>query len=255
MGGYCDQGDNYDTNVVKGQFAATWVTMAKKGGWVPVTIPSSDINNVQPGWLQGVWTFPITSQNFKTKKSPSWQDTLQYFASDGKDFALFKNPSKPTIMNSDNPVAVLGVKSDQKDQQPLMTLTPTLKAGLGAWLNDMLGSIEDYKAGFLRDYVIIRSFATVYATCMYGIDDKTDAPLVTIRGDWFGNNFQVPWSCNVLLKDNEAPFGNEMLNTFSNLESSYKLTQGTMLSLPYCIPPKVVDGVCALIIFPPVPNI
>jgi len=137
------------------------------------------------------------------------------------------------VMNYDNPVAVLGVKNDQKDQQPLMTLTPTLKAGLGAWLNDMLGSIEDYKAGFLRDYVIIRSFATVYATCMYGIDDKTDAPLVTIRGDWFGNNFQVPWSCNVLLRDNEAPFGNEMLNTFSNLGSSYKLTQGNILSLPF----------------------
>jgi len=97
MGGYCDQGDNYDTNVVKGQFAQSWVTMAKKGGWIPVTIPSSDINKVQPGWLQGVWTFPITSQNFKTKKSP-WQDTLQYFASDGKDFALYNNP----ILNDQN---------------------------------------------------------------------------------------------------------------------------------------------------------
>ena len=234
VGGYCDKGDNYDTNVVKGKFAQTWITMAKEGGWVPVTVTSSDINKLQPGWLQGVWTFPITSQNFKTKKSP-WQDTLQYFASGGKDFALHNNLSlsDQNIMNSDNPVAVLGVKSDQKDQQPLMTLTPTLKAGLGAWLNDMLGSIEDYKAGFLRDYVIIRSFATVYATCMYGIDDKTDAPLATIRADWFGNSFQVPWRCDVLLQDNEAPFGNEMLNTFSNLGSSYKLTQGKILSLPF----------------------
>jgi len=227
-GGYCDVGDNYSGTDQRE------ATMAKKDGWVPKfngCTKTDGMKPKQPGWLRGEWTFPITTQStqattnsctdnndctsgqFCYKSTCYTQDTLGYVASQGPGKCVTNTNWTKKSVQLDN------------DKGPLTspTLVTGAYTGIGPWLEDMLNtgttgtSLSDPKTGFLRDYVIIRSFASAYCATLYGYADV--APANKCRENWFeggnNNNFLPIWNAAGLLDGNNV-FGSILYNQIEN---------------------------------------
>ena len=234
-GGYCDKGTNYDGLSISGPTQVDRANMNKKDGWIPSfvdptdksTWPDSASFTTQPGCLHGEWTFPLTTQN-TTDKSTTFQDTINSFSQEG-----------PSVFCTGGSVGINehSLQADQKALASPPKLLTGFYVGLGYWLNDMLKEITDYKIGFLRDYIIIKTFASVYCTCLYGDTTTTADSLSTIRGQWFTSNENTPWDNSSWLTGNGAPFGNVLLNPpFTSTGSSYAKIIALFPEFPFSTP-------------------
>jgi len=228
-GGYCDVGDNYSGT------DQTEATMAKTDGWVPKFNGCTEtgcMKSKQPGWLRGEWTFPITTQStqsptkscsdnnectsgqFCYKSMCYTQDTLGYVASQGPDKCVTNTQwTKKSVQLDD-------------DKGPLTSPTLVTEAytGIGPWLEDMLNtgtagtSLSDPKTGFLRDYVIIRTFASAYCATLYGY---ADVSANKCREKWLEdgiNDFQPIWNAEGLLGGTNV-FGEQL---YDQIEKSFQ---------------------------------
>jgi hypothetical protein len=230
-GGYCDMGDNYSGT------DQTEATMAKKDGWVPKFNGCTEtgcMKTKQPGWLRGEWTFPITTQSTQPATSSCidnnectsgqfcytdvcyTQDTLGYVASQGPGKCVINTNWTKTSVQLD----------DKKGPLTSPTLVTNAYTGIGPWLEDMLnttGTLSDPKTGFLRDYVIIRSFASAYCATLYGYADTSANKC---RENWSEdgiNDFQPIWNAEGLLGKNNV-FGEQL---YDQLKDSFQIDPKT----------------------------
>jgi hypothetical protein len=130
------------------------------------------------GWINGEWTFPLTTQS--TSPTPNKQDTLNY---------MFARWGKNAMTNS------LTLPSDPKPLVPIPTLPPNTYAGLALWLRDLVNSVQttyssDQGPGFIRDYMIAKTFASAYCSTLYG---SVNVALLKDQNNVFPNQARVNW--------------------------------------------------------------
>ena len=240
-GGYCDDGAHWDQmefegtdlphpkgGTVKDGTVISYSSINKKGGWIP-QFSELTVKGPSPGWLRGEWTFPITTQStqpitgsqcsdnnectsgqFCNNTVCNKQDTLGYVASQG--------PGK--CVTSD---AMIG--NTKRGQSIVVSKPPPAInlhnfAGIAPWLSSFLTNCEDPKAGFLRDYVIIRTFAAAYCATLYG---HADVSANECRKHWLEDGgsltttFQPIWNAEGLLGGTNV-FGEQL---YDQLKDSF----------------------------------
>jgi hypothetical protein len=139
---------------------------------------TQDPDSPKTGWINGEWTFPLTTQS--TSPTPNKQDTLNY---------MFARWGKNAMTNS------LTLPSDPKPLVPIPTLPPNTYAGLALWLRDLVNSVQttyssDQGPGFIRDYMIAKTFASAYCSTLYG---SVNVALLKDQNNVFPNQARVNW--------------------------------------------------------------
>ena len=106
---------------------------------------------------------------------------------------------------------------------PIPTLSPSTYAGLALWLRDLVNSVQttyssDQGSGFIRDYMIVKTFASMYCSTLYGsvninsLNDPTNVFPSQARGNWTydaaASDFVNVWQGEQLVGDSPtASFG------------------------------------------------
>jgi len=187
----------------------------------PSQLSTLEDTKLSPGWIRGVWTFPISTQSTNEEKV---QDTLNYFATNTSgrylNGTLTQSSSTLTPANPPEPPKLIW------DQC----------GGFISWITDMLANIESPQIGFIRDYMIVKSFASVYCGTLYGFlgDDTTKVLPRAVRNNWQANDstdFTAVWQGTKLLStDPGSPYG-DML--FNQIKESFGSTAPNQSLLPY----------------------
>jgi len=176
------------------------------------------------GWINGEWTWPLTTQN--TSPTPNKQDTLNYFSTDGNAKLVMTNELKsPT-----NP----------KPLVPIPKLDPGAKAGFAVWLKDLVTSVQNTYSifgqqgpGFIRDYMIAKTFAAMYCSTLYGsvnvasLQDQSNVFPSQARANWgYLNitNFDDVWQGAQLVGDSPTAAFNKIL--MGQISDSFDGTPG-----------------------------
>ncbi len=120
---------------------------------------SPNTTKMASGWINGEWTWPLTTQN--TSAVQSKQDTLNYISTDGLAKMVMTQKLVPSGKFS-CPLC------------PIPPLKPGRKAGLALWLRDLVNCVQmTYSSGqqgpgFIRDYMIVKTYASMYCSTLYG---------------------------------------------------------------------------------------
>ena len=163
------------------------------------------------GWINGEWTFPLTTQSTSPSQDKK-QDTLNYMSARGK--SAMTNP--------------LTLPPPPKELVPIPTLSPDSYAGLALWLRDLVNSVQttyssDQGSGFIRDYMIVKTFASMYCSTLYGsvninsLNDPTNVFPSQARENWEcdggASDFVNVWQGEQLVGDSPtASFGKILMS-------------------------------------------
>ena len=162
------------------------------------------------GWINGEWTWPLTTQN--TSSTQNKQDTLNYFSTDGNAKLVMTN--ELTSPTNPNPLV------------PIPKLDPGAKAGFAVWLKDLMTSVQNtYPSGqqgpgFIRDYMIVKTFAAMYCSTLYGsvnvasLQDQSNVFPSQARANWGYLNitdFNDVWQGVQLVGDSPTAAFNKIL--------------------------------------------
>ncbi len=206
----CDSPDSYGTGC--------------KGASRCETTPTAAEKNVR-GTIRGEWTFPLLGQNTSSDKDLT-QDTLNYFSTHGITEVITDSLSSKFREN----------KYISQDPTKQILLPPMSHTGFISWIADMVNSIDSYNVGFIRDYMIVKTFASIYCTTLYGNispNKSLKKTALATRSTWGYNlqDFRDAWQGNPLLsEDAVSPFGNML---FDRISSSFDTTKTTQRLLPY----------------------
>ena len=164
--------------------------------------------------------FPLLGQNTSSDKDLT-QDTLNYFSTHGiTEVITYSLPPK----FREN-------KDISQDPTKQILLPPMSHTGFISWIADMVNSIDSYNVGFIRDYMIVKTFASIYCTTLYGNispNKSLKVPALATRSTWGYNlqDFRDAWQGNPLLsEDAVSPFGNMLFDRISSSFDTTKTTQ------------------------------
>ena len=135
------------------------------------------------GWINGEWTFPLTTQNTATPGTTK-QDTLNYYSA---------NAARNSMTNQ-LPSPLPPPKSTLATPPPL---NPDLSTGLVFWLGDLVSYTtttyfggQFQGPGFIRDYMIVKTFAAMYCSTLYG---SVNVALLKDQNNVFPNQARANW--------------------------------------------------------------
>ena len=163
----------------------------------------NDKSKSKPGWIRGVWTFPVSTQ---TTNPEQVQDTLNYFVTNTSGRYL-----NGTLTSSSSTR-----KSATPPEPPKLVWDQC--AGFIPWIADMLANIESPQIGFIRDYMIVKSFASVYCGTLYGFqgDEIFTVSPQAVRDNWGAHDsqdFTTVWQGTKLLSTTPgSPYGDRLFN-------------------------------------------
>ena len=176
------------------------------------------------GWINGEWTFPLTTQSTSSSQDKK-QDTLNYMSARWGKTAM-TNP--------------LTLPPPPKELVPIQTLSPGSYAGLALWLRDLVTSVQttyssDQGSGFIRDYMIVKTFASMYCSTLYGSvninspNDPTNVFPSQARENWDcdggASDFVNVWQGEQLVGDSPtASFGIILMS--GNISTSFDVPVG-----------------------------
>ena len=210
-----------------------------KNNWCDSLIDPTKLKTSK-GWVRGQWTFPVTTQ--MTGAHGDTQDTLIRLAAQGKQRCLNGTLTTRAEFAWD--------PSDMRSPPPLLADN---SIGLIHWLDGMLsvtcpqpknfqcdnktiGTINP-SLGFIRDYMIIKTFASVYCATLYGYIDpsvyQNNLLAVTVRENWLLDNNKLDGGASQLLDVKKGPFGPKIFADAENLKYSYQIDQATLGTLPF----------------------
>jgi len=193
---------------------------------------ATNITGGVSGWINGEWTFPLTTQN-TAKPSTTTQDTLNYYsASAGWNSMTNLLPSRLPDPSS---------KSTLATPPPLK---PNMSTGLASWLKDLVTNTAttyyggDFQGpGFIRDYMIVKTFASAYCSMLYGniteknLTDPNNILPIQARNNWqnqLADDFTDVWRGNALLNGDTAPFDKILYNQISESFATESKTDNTL---------------------------
>jgi len=184
---------------------------------------SPDSQSKAVGWISGEWTWPLTTQN--TSPTPNKQDTLNYFSTDGNAKLVMTNE--------------LTTPTNPKPLVPIPKLDPGAKAGLVPWLRDLVNNVQitypsgQQGPGFIRDYMIVKTFAAMYCSTLYGsvnvasLKDQSNVFPSQARNNWGYINitdFDDVWQGAQLVGDSPTAAFNKIL--YDQISDSFGGTPG-----------------------------
>ena len=188
----------------------------------------NSVTNMSKGWFIGQWTFPVTTQ--MTSFDKNTQDTLNWVATLGAASCL----SRSATLNFPN--TDLGSPPAINDQY----------IGLCSWLDGMMSvtgdGTQNPSLGFVRDYMIIKTFASVYCATLYGYVDPSGTTQnnklpVTVREAWLLNNEDIDGDAIGLITTQGAPFGTSFFYRFFESQKllCYKQSHFWRITIPWFI--------------------